>query len=226
MSNDQWDDQFNQDSFDQYEQPQERSQRPPKQGMSTAVKVILILFAVFGGGALLCCGGFVYFAYRMMPTVTERPEEVIAAQKELADITLLPELKPKMAATMDNFFVDGKLIMFASDDAKSNLMLFKIKLKVGNDPNQEAQIREAMQKESGSDNRRLDSEKTETRKITVKGVEEEFSFISGEDPKTKRKVRRITGTFQGKTGDVHLLYQTDEESYKEEDAVKMIESVK
>jgi hypothetical protein len=66
---------------------------------------------------------------------------------------------------------------------------------------------------------------TTSKKIRVKGVEQDFIFSSGEDARTRRKVRQVIGNFPGRKGDAHLIYRTEEESYKEEDVVKMLESI-
>jgi hypothetical protein len=224
MSNDDnWNQDQPQDSFDrEYDADQRRA---PKQGMSTGMKVLIVLVCIFGGGGLLCCGGMAYFFYQIAPKISDRPEEVIALQKEIADISLPAELKPKQSVKFDNFMFAMKMVMFESGDSKSSLMLTEAKAKMaGQNPQQDAQMRDAM-RQQGMETGPLAKVESTTKKLKVKGAERDFQFSSGEDAGTGRKMRQISGGFPGRNGDAHLMYRVEEEAYKEEDVVKMIESI-
>jgi hypothetical protein len=68
---------------------------PPKRGMSTAVKVLLILGGIFGVLAALCCGGGFYVYNRIKNSVTSDPAKVAAIQQEIMDIDIPDGLKPQ-----------------------------------------------------------------------------------------------------------------------------------
>jgi hypothetical protein len=63
------------------------------------------------------------------------------------------------------------------------------------------------------------------KKIKVKGSDVNFDFSKGVDSISGKKMHQVTGSFPGKSGKATLVYQSDEDAYKEEDVIKMIESI-
>ena len=113
MSNDDnWNQNYEQDSFDQRDD--EQQSQAPKQGMSTGVKILIVLLCIFGGMFVLCCGGVVFFFYQLVPTESNGSEDVIAVQKEIADVDLPEEIKPKQSRRIDNFLLSLKLAIFVT----------------------------------------------------------------------------------------------------------------
>jgi hypothetical protein len=180
----------------------------------------------FSAAAGCCAAAESPFSSTSLPPTGDRPADVTALQKEIADITLPADLKPKQSMRMENFMFSMKLTIFESDDSKTSLMLTEMKAKMGGgqNPQQDAQMRDVM-RQQGMEQGPLTNVQTTSKKIKVKGVEEDFKFSSGEDPRTGRKVRQVIGDFPGRKGDAHLIYRTEEESYKEEDVIKMLESI-
>ena len=66
----------------------ERDRPQAKQGMSTGLKVFLILVGIVGVCCVLCCGGILWFGYTMMPQELKDPAKVDAARDEIATIHL------------------------------------------------------------------------------------------------------------------------------------------
>src|SRR3990172_4341870 len=222
MSNDDnWNQDRNKDAFD--ERFEAEQYQAPKPGMSTGTKVLIVLLCIFGGGGLLCCGGAAYFFYQFFPTVSERSEDVIALQKEIADIDRPEGIKPRQSMRMDNFMMSMKIAEFESDDSKTSLTLAQFSVQIGGQANQEIQMRQ-MLREQGAEKAPIAGEKSTSRKLKFKGGEHEFNFAAGEDTRTGRKVRQVTGGFPGRKGQAFLMYQTEEDAYKEDEVVKMIES--
>ena len=224
MSNDDnWNQEHNQDAFDQHDEAEQY--RSPKPGMSTGMKALVVLLCIFGGGGLLCCGGIGFLMYQFFPKISERAEEVFAVQKEIAEIDLPEGIKPRQSMRMDNFMMSMKIAGFESDDSKTTLTLAEFSVKIGGQADQEIQMRQ-MLREQGAEKAPIVGEKSTSRKLKVKGGEHEFNFATGDEPHTGRKVRRVSGVFPGRKGLAFLMYQTEEDSYKEADVIKMIESIR
>ncbi|MGE3316759.1 MAG: hypothetical protein AB7O26_16700 [Planctomycetaceae bacterium] len=222
MSNDQWNQDPDGNSFDP--QYSEERYQAPKPGMSTGVKILIALVVLFGGGVLVCCGGFAYFTYMFMPQIETTPAAINAVRDEIVTITLPPELEPESAIKMDNFIMSFKTAHYESKDDKSSFSIDEINAKMGDaPPDQDVQLRDAMEKQG--QRRPIKADESSVKKLKVKGADVDFTFSKGVDSATGKKKRQVTGSFPGKGGKASLTYQADEESYKEDDVIKMIESI-
>jgi hypothetical protein len=184
-----------------------------------------VLLVLFGGGVLLCCGVFAWVGYSFAPKIVTTPDEVNKFRDEIATMTLPADLKPKTAMKMDNFAFNMIMATYSSDDNKQNFLLGSMQVKVGDAAaaDQEFQMREAMGE--NDQQRTLKNKQSTTKKLKVKGVEREFDFATGEDVQTGKKMREVSGTFPGKSGQAFFAYQSEEDVYKEDEIIKMIESI-
>jgi hypothetical protein len=231
MSNDQgWEQEPDpyRDSFDQqrdtFDQQNDDRYRAPKPGMSTGMKVLITLLIFFGGGMLLCCGGVTYFTYIMFPKTVDDPEGVKAIGNRIVDIDVPEGLEPQSALEIDNFLFAMRAGTYSSKDGKKRLFLWGTSFKVGApQAGQEAEFREAVEKESRQ--RPVKVTDVVTKKIKVKGAEQEFTFSKAEGT-DGQKFRQVSGSFPGKTGLAALSYQAEEDAYNEDEVIKMIESIK
>jgi len=223
------DDNWNQDQDydrDSFDQQYDEQYQPPRQGMSTGVKVLIVLLVLFGGGMLLCCGAFALMGYMFMPKVSTTPADVIAVRDEMVTIDLPDDLEPKQSLRMDNLMFAMKTAMFESRDGKSQLMIASMHVKIGGpEANNELQVRNALE-DQGESQRPLANSETKTQSVKIKGADHDFVFTKGEDAQTGRKMRQVSGTFPGREGTAFLMYQTEEDNYDEERVVKMLESIR
>jgi hypothetical protein len=252
-------------------------QAPPPSGMSGGMKACLVVLCVVGFCCLLCCGGFAYFGYTMVPKVSNSPAEINAARDEIAQITLPAGFEPKTSAKIDNWF--GRLTMVEySNPGHADLMLMQIQAKIGG-PDAMTPIRQSMEKQRVTkvEVGPMQNAKVETKMIKIKGKDCLFTFTTGDEgvnlggnplpdnkpannkagdkapeknadkkaddkmadgnkapdankglgnkPRGKRGIRhQINGDFEGKNGLAVIVIDFDD-TYKEADIVKMLESI-
>ena len=121
MSNDDnWDDDEYGDDYgdeygdeDRFDDRLDSSRRPQKakKGMSSGIKVVIVLVCVFGGLFVLCCGVGIYFVSNAADSVTESPEDVIAITQDIVDIEIPGELfVPQFGMDLNLFFMQMKMV--------------------------------------------------------------------------------------------------------------------
>ena len=230
--------------------------------MSGGMKACLVVLCVVGFCCLLCCGGFAYFGYTMVPKVSNSPAEINAARDEIAQITLPAGFEPKTSAKIDNWF--GRLTMVEySNPGHADLMLMQIQAKIGG-PDAMTPIRQSMEKQRVTkvEVGPMQNAKVETKMIKIKGKDCLFTFTTGDEgvnlggnplpdnkpannkaddkaadvkapdakglgnkPRGKKGIRhQINGDFEGKNGLAVIVIDFDD-TYKEADIVKMLESI-
>jgi hypothetical protein len=210
--------------FDSRQQPQET-----KQGMSTGMKVLIVLLCMGGGMFVLCCGGGIFFFSKSANSSTEDPREVIAITQDIVEITIPEQFVPQGGINLDIIFMQMKVAAYTSTSGDGMLMIMEMNVSGLTPEQQEPEIRKAMRQQMGNQNfgeQELDLIKTETRTFTIRGKEIDFKFAEAEDPNTKTAYRQVTGVFPGKGGTAFLRLQIEEEGYDENAVVKMIESIK
>ena len=220
---DRFDDQFD-DRFDSRQRP-----RKTKQGMSSGIKVLIVLLCAGGGMFVLCCGGVIYIASNATNSMAESPEEVIAITQDIVEIEIPEQFVPQDGLDLDMIFMQMKIAAYSSTEADGMLMLMEMKVSGLTPEEQEPEMRKAMRQQMGNQNfgeKELDLKKTETRTFTIRGRDIDFQFAEAEDPETGVAYRQVSGVFQGKGGTAFLMLQIEEEGYDEDVIVKMIESIK
>src|SRR5262245_10846048 len=102
---------------------------PQKRGMSTALKVLLILGGIFGVLAALCCGGAFYLFNRVKNAVTTNPAEVAAIQQKIMTIEIPDELSPKAGMDIGLGPLKIKFAMYVrGNDQQPNGMLMLMEM--------------------------------------------------------------------------------------------------
>jgi hypothetical protein len=206
--------------FDETYQPEP----PPKRGMSTGMKVLIILLCVFGGFALLCCGGGVYMAYKFKNAFSEDPVVVKDVTKKIADIDIPASFHPVGTMNINMFFMKMRFVVYETKAKTGMMMLMEVSA-----PNaSEEDLRRSLnQQGQGQNVRDLQVKKTETKTFTIRGQKAEFTFSEAVEPKSKAAYRQVKGSFPGRDkGAVMLMLQVPEKEYNEAAVVKMINSIK
>ncbi|MFH1300314.1 MAG: hypothetical protein ABIK07_04570 [Planctomycetota bacterium] len=208
-------------------QPEEFSAQP-KKGMSTGVKVLLIIFGVGGVCLLLCCGGLFYAARNMdiKMKVTEKKAEIIAIQNEITDITIPEIFKPQAGVTFSVIGKGMQMALFEPESKQGILILMSLTVPDDGMIDMEKEFRSSLNNQNQNQNqRKLDITKEEQREFTIKGKKLNFTFAEGTDEE-KAEFHQVTGVFPGKSGPAFLMLQIQASEYNEEEIVKMIESIK
>lgn len=194
---------------------------PKKRGMSTGAKVAIILVVVFGGFAVLCCGGMALTGWWFSKMVITDPKEVAAKKDQIATIDIPARLKPAFA--MDMTVPVAVTMVIYADDAGNILSLGT------GDDDQRANMQRSMeqslqkQRKSGTQQNMVVRD-TRVKTVTVRGEKFEFSIQTGTAGAQPRV--RVNGEFPGDNGRVVLMLDADANVVSDADIDKMLESIK
>src|SRR5580698_4231471 len=152
MAENQWSDEFREP-----EQPSRRPEPapdqwggeapPPKAGMSGGMKAFLIIVAILGTGCVLCCGVVGFFAYQMVPKISQNPAEVNAARDEIAKIELPAGFQPVTMFKMDNFFMNMTAVEYRDSAIDGRFSMAEMQLKVGEPAQRDQAMRQQLEKQ-------------------------------------------------------------------------------
>ena len=203
--------------------PEEFSAQP-KKGMSTGVKVLLILMGVGSIVLLLCCGGIFMAVKNSEFKVTEKKEDIIGIQNEIVQITIPDSFKPQMGMSMNIVGTNVRMAVYEEEAKQGALVLMSLGIPNDGMVDMEQEFRKSM-KQQNQNQRELTITKTEEREFTIKGQKVKFDFAEGTD-QNDNKFHQVQGVFAGKNGPAFFFLQIADESYNEEQIVKIIESIK
>lgn len=208
------DDQFKQEEFSS----------PPKKGMGTGMKVVIILLSLGGVGMLLCCGGIFYAIRSSEFKVTENKQEIKEIQNEIATISIPTQFKPHTGMSMKLGSIKMRMAIYESESRKGAIVLMSMGIPNDGMVDMEKEFRQNIKRQN-QDQRDLDITKEEQREFTIKGQKLKFTFAEGTD-KQGNAFNQVTGVFAGNEGPSFLMVQVPADEYNEEEIVKMIESIK
>lgn len=208
-----------------------------KPGMSTTVKVLLLLGGIGGICSLLCCGGAFILVNRAQQIledaginfkdiVTVEPEAIRERTQKIAKLEIPPGFEPKQAVDM---VIMKYAIYTKGANADSSLVLMEFaKEFMGEEEEQQEEMLEAFQKrqtEGGNLSADVEVQSSETREFTIRGETANFEFNKATNKKTGAKVRQVVGSFATKNGVAMLVFVVPEDEYDDAVAVKLIESI-
>jgi hypothetical protein len=216
---------------------------PPKKGMSSTSKVLIILGSIGGLCLLACCGGGVFLFYKAKDIVSFSVDPVVV--KKTADEIILIDVPSEFTPTTSMKFSMGmsmRMAMFAKAAAPGAQPQSMIMLMEMNQPGMAAQggragakqqrdqmlqaIRQQQAQQGGHIETEIDQKAAKTRKFKINGEPVEFEFVQGTRPNNGGGVHQVAAVFQGKGGVVMLMMMIDEKDYDEEAVVTMIKSIR
>ncbi len=208
---------------------------PPKKGMSSGTKVLLILGIIAGGGLLLCCGGFAWFGYQMAPRVTQVPAEVSAKSKEVLDMEISEEdWEPKLSLEMSiPMIMDMHMISWQSKKDDGGMAITKVMLKVKDENQSQEQLDAQMEQsfsqqgggQEGAPMPQLINVNSEEVKLTVLGTETPFQLVTGNRPgDSETEWKEIKGHLRDGDEIIVLRLQLKSENFDMEQIKAMLEN--
>jgi hypothetical protein len=196
---------------------------PPKRGMSTGVKVLLIVCGAFGLLAVLCCGGFAWWMSRIVST---SPEAVAAIQDKIVSIDVPERLQPAFGMDM-GWPVKMQMAVRASSETEALTLMSMAIDGAANDPATKQQMQAQMQAQQAQQKQpgvRIDA--TEMRTVNIDGEQVSFEFSKGTHEKSGQPMRQVRGVFSGRDGAVVMFqYIVAESAWNEEEVMKMLRSI-
>jgi len=191
---------------------------PPKRGMSTGVKVLLILGGVFGVLALACCGFGIWIYNKMVIT---DPQKVVAIEQEIVSIQVPDRLKPVFG--MDISFGPMPIKMAVRVGSETEVLTLMGMAGEAANPVTQQQMQAEMKKQGKQPGLRIDS--NETRNVTIGGEEVAFVFSKGVHEGSGKPMRQVRGVFEGRDGTVMLQYMALEEEWDDAEVMTMLRSI-
>lgn len=217
-----------------YMSPEGMQVPPPRQGMSTGAKVLLILGILFLLLLLVCCGGLVattFWAQRYAKeSFSEDPQVVRQVTGEIAEVTIPEELQPITSMNMKVPFTGQRMmtiVAYADKESGSSLAMASFgEAMAGQNREQfQLQLRQMLAQQGLDQEEVTGPREIEEKEITVRGQPEKFTFITSKDPKTGRSRIEVSGTFSGKEGVGFFQFSGDAEKFDQQKIVSVIESI-
>ncbi|MFK7820811.1 MAG: hypothetical protein AB8G99_18980 [Planctomycetaceae bacterium] len=209
---------------------------PPKKGMGTGAKVLIILGILAGVAALACCGGIGYFGYQMKPVITTTASEVTERTGTIAEMEINQEkFEPKMHMSMSiPMVMDMSIAKWDSKLDDGGLLLTKILMKI-EDPNQnqddvDRQMEQAFSQGGGNQDGQpqmaplVGTSTPET--LTFLGEECEFTYTEGKRQGSDDEYKELKG--HGKRGKeiVVVRIQAKAENFDKQAILDMLAQAK
>ncbi len=224
--------------FDNQTWDEQAAAPPPKPGMSTGTKVLLILLIIFGGIALLCCGGLIaggiYLSKYINESVSKDPTVVRQVTQQIVTMTIPEVLKPEASFDMKMPITDQRLmtgVVYEDKSTRSSLFLAVF----GFQENQADREQMQRQMEQSFRQQGFNTEENEPgnwesksheKEIEIRGKKVTFQFTERKNTENDETRLDVVGSFPGDEGPVMLMLSADTKTVNEEQAVKMLESIK
>jgi len=204
--------------------------RANDEGMSSTMKVVLIILGAGGVLALICCGGVFYFgkqfADKIQNSMTQEPARIREITSSIVDITIPDVYSPQMAMDFGMMGVQMKMCAYARDGGGDGGGVFIMEMAGPQNANKQQmkqQFQQSLRQQGKS--QELTIESSETRTFTINGEECQFEFIKGKNSQNNQEMRQVMGVIPGKSGAAFLMVFETEENWDEAAIVQMIESM-
>jgi hypothetical protein len=182
---------------------------------------------------LLCCGGLVgssiYFAKNSFQVVDD-PEAAKQEGSQIAEFDLPAGFKADKAVTVKIPFsgqVFMTIVVYNGPNNEPGVSLMEFGQIMANADRDQLrmQMDEQMQKQ-GQQMKKLTVAESHDVEVQIHGQPATFKIQRAEDAETKQEFVQIEGVFQGKRGPAILLGQLKADTFTEDDAEKLVRSIK
>lgn len=206
-----------------------------KPGMSGSTKVLLGVGIGCGVLALLCCGGVIiggiFVGRSVQQAASEDPEAIRAATQSIVDIEIPKPLDPELCLNGLWIPLVGTVTLAVwsetvNDRPQSVLVLFQLDNEAVTPDMLKAQFEMQIQQQQRNDWKEVTLEGPETIEKEIAGSPVEITFGKGKRPEDDREVWQATGAFDGRGGAAMLFMQLDADSFTEEQARAIIDTMK
>jgi hypothetical protein len=199
----------------------EQPGRSTKHVMSGRTKRCLILVGIVS----ICCasvGGIASYVHGFRFEGSADPEKIDAARNDMAVFNLPSGFTP---VTMGRIG-DLRFVGYANPKINGRLEVIEI---TGKSAKQQAGGKRALAEQNGRSSfvgEALLNAKRQIKQIDIKGKACTIELTQGIDPTTNQVLRRGSGIFEGKNGPTMIEVEMDESAYKQDQILKMLESIR
>ncbi len=219
----------------QWDQP---TPPPPRPGMSSGTKVLLILAIIFGVLLLICCGGFILmgiFARNYMgEAMSQDPAVVRQITERILPKLKIPEpLQPEASMDMRIPFTDQTvmtMVFWTHKPSDSALVLTAMgEAFAGQNQEQmrqqiEQQLRQQGIRPAPEREGQWETEKSE-KEFEIRGEKVTLQFVKHKRTDADGERIEVTGTLPGEQGPVMLMLSADTALLSEQQAIEMLKSI-
>ena len=199
-------------------------------GIGMGVKILIGLLLFGGLAAVLCCGGFAYFASQSAITDSA---DVRAAADEIARVDLPDRFEPRMGLTYPppamSGWMPGKVTVTFFHDTRGTgvFKLARLTEAPGADAGQLRQFEQSLDQNPDVGLEGVDVTDSEDRVVRLaSGQDATFNFASAKSRDDGTEYRQVSGRIAvGETDTVSLTFLGPEAEYDEAEVMAILESI-
>jgi len=189
--------------------------KPQKSGMSTLMKVMLVLVLICGLVCCGCCGGL-WFWGSQQELDMDNPAGARAVAQEVLKQPVPEEMFVPKGSMDIGFFSLFEMKMGLFEAKGGDGMLMIMKMRMPQQSGQEQEMEQALKSQTAQHSESLTIESSESKTLNVKGIGEvNFLFSKGKQPESDKDYRQIQGVLPSSGGGALFLLQVEESIYDE-----------
>ena len=201
----------------------------PRQGGGG--KIWLFLGLGCGFVLLLCCGvgGFMVYQVRENFAPVNDPAGVTAMAQGIADVEVPAGFRPATGFKFTIPFTDQSMTMVVFQAENNQGGVFLCEFSAGFGAGNQEQFKQQMEQslnQQGHGTKQLQVLETRTIEVTIHDEPATFNIQKAKDPNDNREYVQVIGVFKGKSGTSMLMAQLPADQYTEDDAEKLVRSIK
>lgn len=191
-------------------------------------KLALIIVAISVLVLILCCGGLAYFGFqwvRDQTQFTNNPEEIRTWTDEIIAIDIPDDYVPNSGAKfgMGQFMAFTVLTYFGPEEAR--LFLVELSGQAASDPQNHPQLEQSLRDGVAGQAKVIQEESSEIHEVDINGETVDFKLVTGPESATGEEWTELSGVVPTERGMVLVLIQAPVESFNEEEALSVVQSI-
>lgn len=203
----------------------------PQQRSGGGGKVWLFLGLGCGAMLLLCCGvgGFMLYNVGKNFKPISEPAAVAELAKNIAEVDVPAGFRPATGFSFKIPFTDQSMTMVVFQAPNNQGGVFLTEFSAGFGSTSQEDLKRQMESslnQQGQATKQLQVLETRSIEVTIHDEPATFNIQKAKDPATNQEYVQVIGVFKGKSGTAMLMAQLPADQYTEEDAEKLVRSIK
>lgn len=201
----------------------------PRQGGGS--KIWLFLGLGCGVMLLLCCGvgGLMTYQFSKSFKPITDPAAVASLGQNIASMDIPEGFRPATGFSFTIPFTDQSMTMVVYQSSNGQGGVFLTEFSAGFGSTSPEELKRQMEQslnQQGQGTKQLQVLETRSVEVVIHGEPATFNIQKAKDPGTNQEYVQVIGVFKGKAGTAMLMAQLPADQYTEDDAEKLIRSIK
>lgn len=201
----------------------------PRQGGGG--KIWLFLGLGCGVMLLLCCGvgGLMTFQLRKSFQAVTDPQAIATMGQEIADIDMPQGFRPANGLSFTIPFTNQSMTMVIYQGTGHPGGVFLTEFSAGFGAASQEDLKRQMEQslnQQGQGTKQLQVLESRSVEVTIRDEPATFNIQKAKDPNANQEYVQVIGVFKGKKGTAMLMAQLPADQYTEDDAEKLVRSIK